>query len=61
MSLTDEQLIEKYGKKDGHDEARLEQAKRMAGHIDRSVETTLISFINLENKGLIELKTERGK
>lgn len=59
MSLSDKEIIEKYGKKDGYDQDRLEQAKRMAAHIDRSVETTFISFINLENKGLVELKNKK--
>ncbi len=48
-------LIQKYGKSDGHDHDRLDQAAYLSTMNDISIEKAFIGLINLENKKLIEL------
>lgn len=58
MSMTREEAIDKYGKKDGNDDHRYEQAIYCAGVTDVAVWIAFRSLINLENKGLISLGQE---
>ena len=54
--MTKDDTIKKYGKQDGNDEARWNEAVNMSGLTDRAVSECFISLVNLENKGLISLK-----
>ena len=56
--MTKEEIIIKFGRGDGLDEARFDQVVITAGLIDRSVALCFEHLINLEDKGLIELKVE---
>ena len=51
-----EQLLARLGKNDGNDGARWDLAVDMAGELDRHINFCFEEVIELENKGLIELK-----
>ena len=56
--MTKEEIIKKYGKNDGLDEDRYEQAIEMSARIDKPVSMCFEGLINLENKGLINLEKQ---
>lgn len=56
--MTRQETIQQFGLNDGNDEHRYDQAMYLAGMTDRAVWICFRSLVNLEKKGLIELKTE---
>jgi hypothetical protein len=57
--MTKTETIEAYGKKDGNDDHRYEQAIYCAGMTDVAVWMAFRSLINLENMGYVKLVKER--
>jgi hypothetical protein len=57
--ITHEQILDKYGLKDGKDEIRLQEARRMAGLQDVSVETCFTILLDLEKRGLIAIENKQ--
>ena len=55
--MSKDEIIERYGKKDGYDEDRYLAAMDMSAKTDRPLFICFEGLINLENKGLIELVT----
>lgn len=53
--MSKEEVIERFGLRDGQDEDRYEKAIQCAGMIDRPVWVAFRSLVNLENKGLVKL------
>lgn len=53
---TKEQLLTRLGKNDDNDDVRWDLAIDMAGELDRHVNFCFEEVIELENKGLIELR-----
>ncbi len=56
--MTKQEIISEFGKDDGYDEDRYEEAIRMSRMSDNSVYVCFKSLINLEDKGYIELAVE---
>lgn len=53
--MNKEEIIKRYGKNDGYDLDRYEQAIMMASLTDNPISICFKGLINLENKGLINL------
>lgn len=51
MFPTDEEIIEKYGKKDGRDLERMALAKKYCSLLDRPLESTFTYLLKLEERG----------
>lgn len=54
--MNKEETIKRYGKSDGFDDDRYDQALLMSGLTDNPVFLCFESLVNLENKGLISLE-----
>ena len=52
-------FIKEHGRGDGQDEDRLRQAFMISGEVDISWKEMFKRLLSLEDKGLIELKTQR--
>lgn len=60
--MNKDEIIEKFGKKDGFDEDRYKEAVKIASLIDKPLFLCFEGLINLENKGLVELVScNKGK
>lgn len=56
--MTKQEILENYGKQDGFDDFRYEQAQKLSPIVDRSVYQCFISLIRLEEKNLITITEE---
>lgn len=56
--MSKEEIIKRYGRDDGNDDFRYEQAIEMSARIDKPIFMCFEGFVNLENKGLISVERE---